>query len=468
MAELKLVAASQGASSAQQALGLLGLRFEEVARLAPENQLEVIGNALARISNEAQRTRASVMIFGKAGAKLLPAFMAGVPGGRRQARELGLTIDESQAEAADRLGDSLGLLAAQAKTAAFHLGASLAPYVQQLVQEIQPLLAQFIVWIQQNSQLAAALAAIAAAVTLFGAKLIALGASIHVIGSALGGVAAVLGFLLSPIGLVTVAVAGLAIALGAAFWDDLAGWWEWGRDLLVSVWDRIRAELEASAITWELFKETAIFAIEAIPTVLHWLWDNLKTFAAWMWNNWPQVFIETGKLILQVFQSIGNMAAATWQEILKIFSGEWPDFTQLGVQFSQELAKLAQQAGRIVQGLDLPELDLSEVNPERVARIRQLQQQRQEAIDQALERFRQERAERPAPAAATAPARRAGDWQTAVRQVQQELSSQGAFSAAAARGLAVGDSLARQQVDLLREVNEHLEEIERNTDMAFE
>lgn len=464
-----LASAAGGSTDAAEALALLGLRVEDLLQLRPDQQLERLGEALAQVRHEAQRTQLAQALFGKGGTKLLPGFAAGVGAGRQRAADLGLVVTNEQAEMADRLGDQFGFLAGQVKMVAFQVGAALAPQLERFVAWAQPTLASVMQWIRDNQELVGTVALVAGGLTALGGILVAVGAGATALSAALGAVAAIAAFLVTPIGALVAVGAALAVAFGPDLWSDVGGWWAWGRDLIVQVWDRIRAEIQAAGVTWELFKEQAIFAIESIPTVLKWLWNSLKAFALWLWDNWPQVFVETAKTIGQVFTSLGRMAQRTWEEIVGIFEGRWPDFSALGAAFADELAKIGTQARRIVAGLDLPALDLSQVNPERLARIRELQRQRQEILDQALEEFARQRAA-PAGAAARAAAQagQAPPWLQAAQQIQDGWQAQGAFAAAAVRSLAVGDSLARQQVDLLGRINDHLAQIERNTDQAFE
>jgi hypothetical protein len=60
--------------AAQAALKSIGVTSEELAALKPEDQYKLIGERLQAIEDPAKRTAASIQLFGKSGAELLPFF----------------------------------------------------------------------------------------------------------------------------------------------------------------------------------------------------------------------------------------------------------------------------------------------------------------------------------------------------------------------------------------------------------
>jgi hypothetical protein len=89
-------------SKMQQAISKGGLPFAQIGvdlaklkQLAPEQQFEVIAEAISRLKDPADRTRAAVEFFGRSGADLLPLLSQGASGIeklRSQSDQLGLTL----------------------------------------------------------------------------------------------------------------------------------------------------------------------------------------------------------------------------------------------------------------------------------------------------------------------------------------------------------------------------------------
>lgn len=93
--QISLSNASTGGKAQKEVLEALGIAYEDISQLAPDKQFELIAEQISKIKDPADRTRAAVELFGRAGADLLPLFEQGAEG-IRQARE-----------EAERLGRSL-------------------------------------------------------------------------------------------------------------------------------------------------------------------------------------------------------------------------------------------------------------------------------------------------------------------------------------------------------------------------
>ena len=72
--------ASQGLSTATDALDSLGLSYEELASLSPEEQFKAITNALADVEDESLKSALAQKVFGRAGTDLLPMLAQGSQG----------------------------------------------------------------------------------------------------------------------------------------------------------------------------------------------------------------------------------------------------------------------------------------------------------------------------------------------------------------------------------------------------
>jgi hypothetical protein len=69
-----LVEAAQGGKEQSEALAQIGLSANELLRLSPSEQFEKMGKAIGSLANPAERSAASMKLFGKSGAELNSLF----------------------------------------------------------------------------------------------------------------------------------------------------------------------------------------------------------------------------------------------------------------------------------------------------------------------------------------------------------------------------------------------------------
>lgn len=132
------VANGQGAKAAQ-ALDLLKLSAEDLARVDLATQIGQIGAALAQVDNPSQRAAAGAALFGKQFKELAPLILEGEDGiGRLVDRfvELNGTITRDQADKFDALNDSIGELDLASQAAGKAIATALAPALTTLFNAI--------------------------------------------------------------------------------------------------------------------------------------------------------------------------------------------------------------------------------------------------------------------------------------------------------------------------------------------
>lgn len=87
----------------------LGIAFEELKAATPTEQFEMVADAMARISDPAERAAAAVKLFGKGGIELGPLFSEG-PGALAKMREeavaLGQVVSEDSIKAIAAMNDA--------------------------------------------------------------------------------------------------------------------------------------------------------------------------------------------------------------------------------------------------------------------------------------------------------------------------------------------------------------------------
>jgi hypothetical protein len=108
-ADIAFVKASQGSSQAQAAFAGIGLSVEQLQGLSPAERFQKITDAIAGLPTEAERARASVALFGKSGAELLPLFEGGAGGiqaATDEAKKFGLALTNEQGQSVENMNDA--------------------------------------------------------------------------------------------------------------------------------------------------------------------------------------------------------------------------------------------------------------------------------------------------------------------------------------------------------------------------
>lgn len=208
----------------------LGLTYEDLKDLAPEEQFKLIADRIAQLPTHTERAIASQVAFGKAGNKLLPMFENGAAGLEafiEKADKFGLIIDQDTADRAAALTDSMDLFERAIKAVRIQIGAALEGRFTSFNEQLAGVVATVTKWIKENQELVNtifvvvrntmiagfAIAALGAAIVAAGAVIASLSSITAAFSTVLGILASVLGFLASPLG---IALAG-ALALGVGF-----------------------------------------------------------------------------------------------------------------------------------------------------------------------------------------------------------------------------------------------------------
>ena len=127
--------AASGTGEARTALAALGLNIRDLRALAPEKQFEILGDRISQLKDPADRTRASILLFGRAGADLLPLFEDGAEGIRKlrqEAQKIGQSFSSEQLQKLEDMSDSIDRLNASARSAAMAITAKFAPALTDL------------------------------------------------------------------------------------------------------------------------------------------------------------------------------------------------------------------------------------------------------------------------------------------------------------------------------------------------
>lgn len=130
--------AETGAKGPREALAALGLELSAIEDLAADKQFEVLADRISRLREPADRTRAAVELFGRAGAELLPLFEQGAEGirkAREEAHKFGTALSDEQIQNLAAVDESIKGLTSSFNGLALTLTSKLAPSLSYALQE---------------------------------------------------------------------------------------------------------------------------------------------------------------------------------------------------------------------------------------------------------------------------------------------------------------------------------------------
>ena len=223
----------RGLSTQKDAFAALGLSFQSLVDLSPEDQLLKIIEALQEVESVSERSAIAQQLMGRAGKELgtiLQETAGSLELARDRARGLGITIDESLLGSAEEANDSLFLLStviknnfSKAVLGAIPQTAEYDSRIKELGETVKMLTENFIgfgTWIADNSRLVAGFFAVYATVKV-AAGIVAIAGAFKVLTAALVAYraanigAAIAQALLSPVKATAGLVAAAAVATGA-------------------------------------------------------------------------------------------------------------------------------------------------------------------------------------------------------------------------------------------------------------
>ncbi len=118
-----------------EAFTQLGLDFQQLQAMSPEDQFRAISAAISALPTEAERAAAAVKLFGRAGVELLPVFNQNLAEAEARARRLGIVLSEEQVDAIGGMNDSLDLVKQTFDGIIGQVTSYLAPAVQSVADQ---------------------------------------------------------------------------------------------------------------------------------------------------------------------------------------------------------------------------------------------------------------------------------------------------------------------------------------------
>lgn len=134
--------AAQGTGEAKDALKELGLSATDLAKLAPEDQFEIIADAMNGVANQGDKVRLAMKLWDTEGVALLQTVEGGSEAlreMREESRKLGLSLSREQADGA-----------AAAKDAIARLESAMSGITQEIGLNVIPAFTEIVKWIGKN------------------------------------------------------------------------------------------------------------------------------------------------------------------------------------------------------------------------------------------------------------------------------------------------------------------------------
>lgn len=132
--------AGSGMKAPLDAFRALGIEFESFRRLNPDQQFEALAEQISRLKDPADRARAAVQLFGRAGVELLPLFQDGARGVRElreEAVRLGRALTDDQVKKLSEADLAIKNLTATWESFANSLTATVSPALVRLIKHLE-------------------------------------------------------------------------------------------------------------------------------------------------------------------------------------------------------------------------------------------------------------------------------------------------------------------------------------------
>jgi len=131
----RIAEAARGTGEARGALQELGLSAQKLKELKPEQQFEILADALMGVGSEADRVRLAMKLFDSEGVSVLQTMGRGSQGLREmrdEAQRLGIAMGQDQVQAMVKAKDSMARFTASVSGAVNSIVANMSPTLKDL------------------------------------------------------------------------------------------------------------------------------------------------------------------------------------------------------------------------------------------------------------------------------------------------------------------------------------------------
>ncbi len=143
-----------------RAFDQIGLSYERLKPLSPEEQFIAVMEALAGVTDESERAALAADLFGRAGTQLLPMLVDGTEGlknMRQEAHDLGIVFDQEAANKAAEFNDALTKLKGSVSGIMMEVGSLLVDALKPLIDDITEIIKKIKAWADEHPALTKAI-----------------------------------------------------------------------------------------------------------------------------------------------------------------------------------------------------------------------------------------------------------------------------------------------------------------------
>ena len=136
-----------------RAFDKIGLSYEQLKPLSPEDQFIAVMQALAGLSDESERAALAADLFGRAGTQLLPMLANGAEGlaeMRQEAHDLGIVFDLEAANKAAAFQDAMTKLKGSVTGVMVEVGSLLVDSLKPLIDDITEVIKKIKIWADEH------------------------------------------------------------------------------------------------------------------------------------------------------------------------------------------------------------------------------------------------------------------------------------------------------------------------------
>ena len=132
---VRLGQAAQGNKDVLATLQSLGLSFEDLEKMSPEDRFKAVAAAIGGLPSELEKSAAAVKLFEEGGIQLLPLFAQNLDEIQKRAERLGIVLSGDQTKAIEDMNDALSWVSRTFDGIIGQVTANLAPIVTELANE---------------------------------------------------------------------------------------------------------------------------------------------------------------------------------------------------------------------------------------------------------------------------------------------------------------------------------------------
>jgi hypothetical protein len=159
------------------------------------------------------------------------------------------------------------------------------------------------------------------------------------------------------------------------FWNDyVLPVWKSVSDFLVNLWKNILAEISVVGLRIRVIMLMLIVAFKSIPTVLTWLKDSFIIFLDWLFTNFTNIIYRSVMTAVRYYELLFTAVKDIFLGIVNFISDPSRGLSSAFnfMDTKKAMDKLKKEASGIVDGLDIPKLNLDLVGKDEKKKIADL------------------------------------------------------------------------------------------------